>query len=80
MAVLKAGACVPCEKPLGLSLAEYDDLAAAEAASGAYASVVFQRRYGSGAAHARARQSSDIHSELGRRRCERPVRVRIILT
>ncbi|MFE0800337.1 Gfo/Idh/MocA family protein [Streptomyces sp. NPDC058812] len=53
VAALKAGAWVLCEKPLCLSLAEYDDIAAAEEASGAYASVVFQHRHGSGAAHAR---------------------------
>lgn len=53
VAALKAGAWVLCEKPLCLSLAEYDDIAAAEEASGAYASVIFQHRYGSGAAHAR---------------------------
>lgn len=53
IAALKAGAWVLCEKPLCLSLAEYDDIAAAEEASGAYASVVFQHRYGSGAVHAR---------------------------
>ncbi|MFF8974244.1 Gfo/Idh/MocA family protein [Streptomyces sp. NPDC014995] len=53
VAALKAGAWVLCEKPLCLSLAEYDDIAAAEEASGAYASVVFQHRYGSGAVHAR---------------------------
>ncbi|WP_081239709.1 Gfo/Idh/MocA family protein [Streptomyces viridosporus] len=53
VAALKAGAWVLCEKPLCLSLAEYDEIAAAEEASGAYASVVFQHRYGSGAVHAR---------------------------
>ncbi|WEO99562.1 Gfo/Idh/MocA family oxidoreductase [Streptomyces sp. FXJ1.172] len=53
VAALKAGAWVLCEKPLCLSLAEYDDIAAAEDASDAYASVVFQHRYGSGAVHAR---------------------------
>ncbi|MET7688087.1 Gfo/Idh/MocA family oxidoreductase [Streptomyces sp. NPDC005483] len=53
VAALKAGAWVLCEKPLTLSLAEYDEIAAAEEASGAYASVVFQHRYGSGAVHAR---------------------------
>ena len=53
VAALKAGAWVLCEKPLCLSLAEYDDIAAAEEASGAYASVIFQHRYGSGAVHAR---------------------------
>ncbi|MEV5365468.1 Gfo/Idh/MocA family oxidoreductase [Streptomyces cellulosae] len=53
VAALKAGAWVLCEKPLCLSLAEYDDIAAAEEASGAYASVIFQHRYGSGAVRAR---------------------------
>ncbi|GAA2303473.1 Gfo/Idh/MocA family oxidoreductase [Streptomyces hawaiiensis] len=53
VAALKAGAWVLCEKPLTLSLAEYDEIAAAEEASGGYASVVFQHRYGSGAVHAR---------------------------
>ncbi|WP_435613335.1 Gfo/Idh/MocA family protein [Streptomyces sp. bgisy159] len=53
VAALAAGAWVLCEKPLCLSLAEYDEIAAAEESSGAYASVVFQHRYGSGAVHAR---------------------------
>ncbi|MBA4863212.1 Gfo/Idh/MocA family oxidoreductase [Streptomyces sp. PSKA54] len=53
VAALKSGAWVLCEKPLCLSLAEYDDIAEAEQASGTYASVVFQHRYGSGAVHAR---------------------------
>lgn len=53
VAALEAGAWVLCEKPLCLSLAEYDAIAAAEEASGAYASVIFQHRYGSGAVHAR---------------------------
>ncbi|PWJ06276.1 oxidoreductase [Streptomyces sp. NWU49] len=62
VAALKAGAWVLCEKPLCLSLAEYDEIAAAEEASGAYASVVLQHRYGSGAVHARALIAS---GELG---------------
>ncbi|WP_156722598.1 Gfo/Idh/MocA family protein [Streptomyces apocyni] len=53
VAALAAGSWVLCEKPLCLSLAEYDAIAAAERDSGAYASVVFQHRYGSGAVHAR---------------------------
>ncbi|QNP67052.1 Gfo/Idh/MocA family protein [Streptomyces genisteinicus] len=56
VAALRAGAWVLCEKPLVLSLAEYDAVAAAEARDGGpgpYASVIFQHRYGSGAAHAR---------------------------
>ncbi|HCA86292.1 MAG TPA: oxidoreductase [Streptomyces sp.] len=50
---LKADAWVLCEKPLCLSLAEYDEIAAVEEAAPGYASVVFQHRYGSGAVHAR---------------------------
>lgn len=53
VAALTAGVWVLCEKPLCLPLAEYDEIAAAEEASGTYASVVFQHRYGSGAVHAR---------------------------
>lgn len=53
VAALRAGAWVWCEKPLCLSLAEYDEIAAAERESGAFASVVFQHRHGSGTAHAR---------------------------
>ncbi|MFC6063618.1 Gfo/Idh/MocA family protein [Streptomyces ochraceiscleroticus] len=67
-AALRAGAWVLCEKPLCLSLAEYDAIAAAEGTEeggtgGPYASVVFQHRYGSGAVHARELLRS---GELGR--------------
>ena len=63
VAALEAGAWVLSEKPLTLSLAEYDAIAAAEEATGNYAAVVFQHRYGSGAVHARELISS---GELGR--------------
>lgn len=53
VAALEVGAWALCEKPLCLSLAEYDEIAAAEEKSGAYASVIAQHRYGSGAVHAR---------------------------
>ncbi|NGN62362.1 Gfo/Idh/MocA family oxidoreductase [Streptomyces sp. A7024] len=53
IAALKSGAWVLCEKPLCLSLAEYDEIAAAEDAAPGFASVLFQHRYGSGAVHAR---------------------------
>ncbi|MFD1829536.1 Gfo/Idh/MocA family protein [Streptomyces desertarenae] len=54
VAALRAGAWVLCEKPLCLSLAEYDAIAAEEGADGGpYAAVVFQHRHGSGAVHAR---------------------------
>ncbi|SFC83475.1 Gfo/Idh/MocA family protein [Streptomyces aidingensis] len=52
-AALKAGAWVWCEKPLCLSLAEFDDITAAETEGGPYTAVVAQHRYGSGAVHAR---------------------------
>ncbi|RKN06339.1 Gfo/Idh/MocA family protein, partial [Streptomyces radicis] len=63
VAALGAGAWVLCEKPLTLSLAECDAVVAAEESSGAFASVVFQHRYGSGAVHARELIAS---GELGR--------------
>jgi predicted dehydrogenase len=46
---LDAGAWVWCEKPPTLSLAEYDEIAAHEAAGGPYVSYVFQQRFGSSA-------------------------------
>ena len=46
---LEAGAWVLCEKPLCLSLAEFDAIAAAERATGGYVSAVSQWRYGSAA-------------------------------
>ncbi|WP_308066842.1 Gfo/Idh/MocA family oxidoreductase [Microtetraspora sp. AC03309] len=48
---LRAGAWVWCEKPVCLTLAEHDTITAAE--RGAYASVVSQHRFGSGARHLR---------------------------
>ncbi|MFF8841998.1 Gfo/Idh/MocA family protein [Streptomyces sp. NPDC015127] len=58
VAALRAGAWVLCEKPLCLSLAEYDAIVEAEAEGagghgGPYAAVISQHRYGSGAVHAR---------------------------
>jgi predicted dehydrogenase len=44
---LTAGAWVLIEKPPTRSLAEYDEIAAAERPGGPYASVVFQHRFGS---------------------------------
>lgn len=77
--VLRSGAWALCEKPLCLSLEEFDRIAGQEAgerpdgaagtdgpvtgAGGPYASVVFQHRYGSGAVHARELLRS---GELGR--------------
>ncbi|MFF4523058.1 Gfo/Idh/MocA family oxidoreductase [Streptomyces bluensis] len=43
---LRAGAWVLCEKPLCLSLAEYDEIAIAEEEAEGYVSVVLQHRYG----------------------------------
>jgi predicted dehydrogenase len=54
IAALEAGAWVLCEKPLCASLAEFDAIRAAEARTGLTVSVVFQRRFGSGAQHVRS--------------------------
>lgn len=45
---LEAGAWVFCEKPLCASLAEFDQITAAENRTGRYAASVFQNRYGAG--------------------------------
>lgn len=50
---LRAGAWVFCEKPPCTTLAELDEVEAAEAETGRYCSFVFQRRFGSGAQHLR---------------------------
>ncbi|AOS64467.1 Gfo/Idh/MocA family protein [Actinoalloteichus hymeniacidonis] len=54
IAALRAGAWVLCEKPPCRSLAEYDEITAAEGEAGPYAAFVFQHRFGSGAEHAKA--------------------------
>jgi predicted dehydrogenase len=51
LAALQAGAWVLCEKPLCASLAEFDAISAAEAASGCYVRTVFQWRFGAAAQH-----------------------------
>jgi predicted dehydrogenase len=48
---LEAGAWVYCEKPLCASLAEFDEISAAEQRTGRYVSTVFQWRFGSAAKH-----------------------------
>lgn len=48
---LEAGAWVYCEKPLCASLAEFDEIEAAEQRTGRYVSTVFQWRFGSAAKH-----------------------------
>ncbi|MEU6199171.1 Gfo/Idh/MocA family oxidoreductase [Streptomyces sp. NPDC047061] len=54
VAALRAGAWVWCEKPPVPSLADFDAVEAEEGTDGGpYASVVFQHRFGSGAAHVR---------------------------
>lgn len=50
---LRRGVAVLCEKPPALSLAELDEIAAAEATGGAPFATVFQQRFGSGAASLR---------------------------
>ena len=87
VAALNAGAWVLCEKPPCLSLAEYDEIAAAEdpgsATGGPYASVVFQHRFGSAArtpatcyrrrAGPAARRPLPDHLVPGRRVLRRPL-------
>ncbi|HLL33482.1 MAG TPA: Gfo/Idh/MocA family oxidoreductase, partial [Streptomyces sp.] len=54
VAALRAGAWVWCEKPPVPSLADFDAVEAEEGADGGpYAAIVFQHRFGSGAAHVR---------------------------
>ncbi|MFI0717733.1 Gfo/Idh/MocA family protein [Streptomyces sp. NPDC021224] len=54
LACLAAGVPVLCEKPPTLSLADLDEIGAAERAGGAFFATVFQHRFGSGAARLRA--------------------------
>jgi|SRR5579859_6024609 len=60
---LEAGAWVNCEKPLCASLAEFDQIEAAEARSGCYVSAILQWRFGSAAQHVKKLIES---GELGR--------------
>ena len=48
---LEAGAWVYCEKPLCRSLADFDEISAAETRTGNYVSTVFQWRFGSAGKH-----------------------------
>ncbi|MEQ8674870.1 MAG: Gfo/Idh/MocA family oxidoreductase [Aggregatilineales bacterium] len=48
---LEAGAWVYCEKPLCGSLADFDEITAAEQRTGRYVSTVFQWRFGSAGKH-----------------------------
>jgi predicted dehydrogenase len=61
--VLESGAWAWCEKPPCRSLAEYDEIVAAERDGGPYAAFVFQHRFGSAAGHFRALLAD---GELGR--------------
>jgi predicted dehydrogenase len=54
LACLAAGASVLVEKPPTLSLADLEELAAAQGARGPYFATVFQHRFGSGARRLRA--------------------------
>jgi predicted dehydrogenase len=51
---LEAGAWVYCEKPLCASLADFDEISAAEQRTGRFVSTVFQWRFGSAAKHLKA--------------------------
>jgi len=50
---LESGAWVYCEKPLCGSLAEFDEISAAEKLTGRYVNTVFQWRFGSAVKHIR---------------------------
>ncbi len=54
IAAMEAGAWVLCEKPFCGSLAELDDIEAAEQRTGQHAACVFQMRFASSTAHLRA--------------------------
>lgn len=53
ISAMRAGAWVLCEKPLCASLAELDQIAEAERATGRYTACVFQQRFASSTAHLR---------------------------
>lgn len=63
LAALDAGAWVWCEKPLCRSLAEFDQIAAAEQRTGRYVCTVFQWRFGSAVEHLRTLAAENL---LGR--------------
>jgi predicted dehydrogenase len=63
IASLEAGAWVYCEKPLVVSLAEFDRISEAEIRTGKYVCTVFQWRFGSAAKHVKRLIAS---GELGR--------------
>jgi predicted dehydrogenase len=63
IASLEAGAWVFCEKPLCISLAEFDRITEAEQRTGRYVSTVFQWRFGSAGKHLKRLIES---GELGR--------------
>lgn len=58
LTALGAGAHVLCEKPPALSLAEIDEIAAAQKSGGASFATVFQHRFGSGAERLRTAMAS----------------------
>lgn len=60
---LEAGAWVYCEKPLCASLADFDEITAAEQRTGRFVSTVFQWRFGSAARHLKSLIEKDV---LGR--------------
>lgn len=53
IAAMETGAWVLCEKPLCGSLAELDQIQAAEARTGCYTACIFQMRFGGSTAHVR---------------------------
>ncbi len=63
IAAMEAGAWVLCEKPFCGSLAELDDIEAAEVRTGRHTACVFQMRFASSTAHVRALSDA---GQLGR--------------
>ena len=63
IAAMEAGAWVLCEKPFCGSLAELDDIEAAEKRTGRYSACVFQMRFASSTAHVRSLANA---GQLGR--------------
>ena len=63
IAAMEAGACVLCEKPLCGSLAELDQILAAEQRTGCYTACIFQMRFGAVNGHVRRRADA---GHLGR--------------
>lgn len=70
VAALEAGVGAICEKPPALSLAEFDRIAAAAAASEGDFAVISQHRFGSAATRVRNMQASGVLGSLAVAKCD----------